>query len=228
MPDSITVQPRPHQRVTVLVDTQNLYHSAKNLHNSRINFAELMRLCIRDRQVVRALAYVIKTDTPEERSFFDALEKSGLELKVKDLQVFAGGAMKGDWDVGIAVDGISLMHKSDVVVLACGDGDLIPLVKYLQNNGVIVEAVSFGRSTSLKLKEAVNNFIDLDEHRKVLMRSSAPTRAPRRGSSSGGGSRQGGRSQPSPQQNQVQEAPATLSSSSGGMFMPPRTRTQED
>ncbi len=228
MPDSITVQPRPHQRVTVLVDTQNLYHSAKNLHNSRINFAELMRLCIQDRQVVRALAYVIKTDTPEERTFFDALEKSGLELKVKDLQVFAGGAMKGDWDVGIAVDGISLMHKSDVVVLACGDGDLIPLVKYLQTNGVIVEAVSFGRSTSLKLKEAVNNFIDLDEHRKVLMRSSSPTRAPRRGGTSGGGSRQGNRSQPSVPQTQVQEAPATLSSSSGGMFMPPRARTQEE
>jgi uncharacterized LabA/DUF88 family protein len=212
------------------VDTQNLYHSAKNLHNSRINFAELMRLCVQDRQVVRALAYVIKTDTPEERTFFDALEKSGLELKVKDLQVFAGGAMKGDWDVGIAVDGISLMHKSDVVVLACEDGDLIPLVKYLQNNGVIVEAVSFGRSTSLKLKEAVNNFIDLDEHRKVLMRSSTPGRSPRRGGSSTGGSGRVRNTQPqsAPERATQSESSATLSSSSGGMFMPPRAHMQEE
>jgi uncharacterized LabA/DUF88 family protein len=192
-------------------------------HRAR-GHAELMRLAVQNRQVVRALAYVIKTDTPEERSFFDALEKSGLELKVKDLQVFAGGAMKGDWDVGIAVDGISLMHKSDTVVLACGDGDLIPFVKYLQAHGVIVEALSFGRSTSLKLKEAVNNFIDLDEHRKVLMRSST-SRAPRRGGPTGGSSRQNNAlaSLPAPT-----EAPATLTSSSGGMFMPSRTRTDEE
>lgn len=149
---------------------QNLYHSAKNLHGARINFAELVKLASADRQVVRALVYVVKTDTDEEKAFFEALEKSGLELKVKDLQVFAGGAKKADWDVGMAVDAISMAKQLDVVVLVTGDGDFVPLVEYLKHNGLIVEAVSFGRSTSLRLKEAVNNYYDLDENRKVLMR----------------------------------------------------------
>lgn len=170
MPDRVTIKPRPNHRVGVFVDMQNLYHSAKNLHGARINFAELVKMASADRQVVRALVYVVKTDTEEEKAFFDALEKSGLELKVKDLQVFAGGAKKADWDVGMAVDAISMAKQLDVVVLVTGDGDFVPLVDYLQHNGVIVEAVSFGRSTSLRLKEAVNNFYDLDEHRKVLMR----------------------------------------------------------
>lgn len=184
MPDKVTIKPRANHRVGVFVDMQNIYHSAKHLYNSRINFVELLKLAVQDRQVVRAMAYVVKSDTEEERTFFDALEKSGLELKMKDLQVFAGGQKKADWDVGLAVDVISMAKQLDAVVLVTGDGDFVPLVEYLQHNGLIVEAVSFGRSTSLKLKEAVNNFTDLDEHPKSLMRiPGAPSRvhAPRRG-----------------------------------------------
>ena len=179
MPDKITIQPRPNHRVGVFVDMQNLYHSAKNLHGARINFAELVKLASADRQIVRALVYVVKSGETEEKAFFDALEKSGLELKMKDLQVFAGGAKKADWDVGMAVDVISLMKQLDVVVLATGDGDFVPLVEYLQHNGLIVEAMSFGRSTSLRLKEAVNNYYDLDDYRKILMRSPKSGRGPR-------------------------------------------------
>lgn len=171
MSDRITIKPRPNHRVGVFVDMQNLYHSAKNLYGARVNFAELMKLAVQDRQVVRALVYVVKGgESADEQKFFDALEKSGLELKMKDLQVFAGGAKKADWDVGMAVDVIAMAKQLDVVVLVTGDGDFDPLVEYLQHNGLIVEAVSFGRSTSLKLKERVNNFIDLDNHKKVLMR----------------------------------------------------------
>jgi uncharacterized LabA/DUF88 family protein len=170
MTDKTTIQRRPNHRIGVFVDVQNLYHSAKNLYHSRVNFNELFKLAVDGRQVVRAVAYVVKSDTPEEKAFFDALEKSGFELKVKDLQVFAGGQKKADWDVGLAIDAISLSKQVDVVVIISGDGDFVPLVEYLQFSGQIVEAMSFGRSTSGKLKEKVNNFIDLDDHRKILMR----------------------------------------------------------
>lgn len=216
MADKVTIKPRLNHRVGVFVDMQNLYHSAKNLHGSRINFAELTKLAIQDRQVVRALVYVVKGgESEEEKAFFDALEKSGLELKMKDLQVFAGGAKKADWDVGMAVDVISLAKQLDVVVLVTGDGDFVPLVEYLQHNGLIVEAVSFGRSTSLRLKETVNNFIDLDEHRKVLMR--IPGGGPiRRGG-------RGGRGQSRPVA-QTASAPVDL----GEHFMPPRQRPTDE
>lgn len=220
MADKTTIKPRPNHRVGVFVDMQNLYHSAKHLYNSRINFAELLKLGVQERQVVRALVYVVKGgESPEEKAFFDALEKSGLELKMKDLQVFAGGAKKADWDVGMAVDVISMANQLDVVILATGDGDFVPLVQYLQNNGTIVEAISFGRSTSLKLKEAVNNYTDLDEHKKVLLRIP--------------GRRSGGEGDESPAPRRVRtpriakkeptKAPAKLS----GMFMPSRVNHDE-
>lgn len=215
MADRITIQPRPNHRVGVFVDMQNLYHSAKNLYNARVNFAELVKMAVQDRQVVRALVYVVKSgETTEEQSFFSALEKSGLELKMKDLQVFSSGAKKADWDVGLAVDVISMAKQLDVVVLATGDGDFVPLVEYLQHNGLIVEAISFGRSTSLKLKEAVNNFIDLDEHKKALIRIGGG----RTGRPTG---KQSSRSKPS---EELETPEASLT----GSFMPPRIRHDEE
>ncbi len=159
------------QRVAVFVDVQNMYHSAKNIHNARVNFKEVLDAAVAGRRLVRAIAYVIKSESPDESGFFDALEKQGFELKVKDLQVFFSGAKKADWDVGMAVDAIKMADKVDVVVLVTGDGDFIPLVAYLrENKGCLVEAVAFEKSTSSKLIEAVDDFIDLASNRSFLLK----------------------------------------------------------
>ncbi|MEK7606429.1 MAG: NYN domain-containing protein [Patescibacteria group bacterium] len=153
------------QRVAVYIDTQNLYHSARNLYGARANFDAIVKNAIGDRSLVRAVAYVISTESGEEKTFFEALEKMGIEAKTKDLQIFAGGAKKADWDVGLAIDAVQLAPKLDAVVLISGDGDFIPLVRYLQiNEGCQVEVVAFGRSTSSNLIEAADHFTDLDEN----------------------------------------------------------------
>ena len=158
------------QRVAVFIDTQNLYHSAKNLYKRRVNFGAILKDAVAGRKLVRAVAYLITTESGEEKAFFGALEKLGIETKTKDLQIFAGGAKKADWDVGLAVDAIMMSPKLDVVIIVSGDGDFIPLVKYLQNNGTQVEVVTFGRSASGKLKEVTDDFLDLDQNsRKYLI-----------------------------------------------------------
>lgn len=152
-----------HQRVGVFIDTQNLYHSARNLYQSRVNFNAVIKEAVAGRQLIRAVAYVITTETGEEKNFFDALEKMGIETKTKDLQIFFGGTKKADWDVGLAVDAIRLASKIDAAVIVSGDGDFVPLVEYLKHLGVQAEVISFGKSTSAKLKEATDDFVDLCE-----------------------------------------------------------------
>ncbi len=157
----------PEQRVGVFIDTQNLYHSAKNLYRARVNFGNVLKDSVAGRRLVRARAYSVTTESGEEKGFFDALSKVGIEMITKDLQIFYGGAKKADWDVGLAVDAITASPKLDTVVLVTGDGDFVPLVEYLQiHAGCQVEVVSFGRSTSGKLKEAADDFLDLDEDPK--------------------------------------------------------------
>jgi uncharacterized LabA/DUF88 family protein len=160
------------QRVGVFIDTQNLYHCAKNLYQSRVNFGAIVKDAVGDRTLVRAVAYLVTTESGEEKNFLEALGKMGIEIKSKDLQIFSSGAKKADWDVGLAVDAIKLAPKVDTIIIASGDGDFVPLVEYLKiHSGCQVEGVAFGKSTSGKLKEAVDDFIDLgDNPRKYLLR----------------------------------------------------------
>ena len=167
----------PEQRVGIFIDTQNLYHSAKNIYHARVNFGNLLQDAISDRRLIRARAYAVTTESGEEKGFFDALAKLGVEMRTKDLQIFSGGAKKADWDVGLAVDAITASPKLDTVILLTGDGDFVPLVEYLQTHGGCqVEVVSFGRSSSAKLKEAADDFLDLDADPRRYLLNYRPVR----------------------------------------------------
>lgn len=160
------------QRVGVFIDVSNMYHSAKNLYGTKVNFQEVLKLAVSGRLLIRAIAYVVKSQSSEEEVFFEALDKQGFEVRTKDLQVFFSGVKKADWDVGIAVDAIKMADKLDVIVLVTGDGDFAPLVLYLkENKGCLVEVIGFGRTTSSKLREVADDFTDLDENEKCLIRS---------------------------------------------------------
>ncbi len=158
------------QRVAMLIDTQNLYHSARNLYGAKVNFGAVLKEAVAGRHLVRAVAYVITTEAEDEKSFFEALNNLGIETKTKDLQIFFGGSKKADWDVGLAVDAIRFAAKVDAVILASGDGDFVPLVEYLKFMGTQVEVITFGRSASGKLREVADDFIDMGEDpRKYLL-----------------------------------------------------------
>ncbi|MCK9439021.1 MAG: NYN domain-containing protein [Patescibacteria group bacterium] len=158
------------QRVGVLIDVSNMYHSAKNLFGKKVNFQEILKQAVAERKLIRATVYVIKTEKEEEFPFFEALSQQGFEVKMKDLQIFAGGAKKANWDIGIAIDAIKLADKLDVIVLVSGDGDFLPLMSYLQNNkGCLVEVMAFGKTTSNKLIEESDDFIDMGKDKKFLI-----------------------------------------------------------
>lgn len=203
-----------NQRVGIFVDVSNLYHSAKNLYQGRVNYAELIKHLVGGRQLIRAMAYVVRSEGVEpqhaplrggharmaekdqaaavslapangangngdsanggmssEASFFEALEKAGLELRMKDLQIYAGGLKKGDWDVGLTVDVIRMMPFLDVIILVTGDGDYIPLVNYVKwAGGRVVEIASFRRSASSKLVEAADEFINIEALPRAIMK----------------------------------------------------------
>lgn len=153
------------QRVGVFVDVQNMYHSAKHLYSANVNFQEVLKIAISGRKLIRAVAYGIISPAGEEKKFLEILTSQGFEVRTKELQVFAGGAKKGDWDVGLAIDAIKTADKLDVIILVTGDGDFVPLVEYLQiNKGCLVELISFSKSTSSKLIESADDYLDLCEN----------------------------------------------------------------
>ena len=158
------------QRIGVLVDVQNMYYTAKVLYKKKVNFKNILSEAISGRKFIRAIAYGVKTEGGLEEKFFDALEKQGFEVKTKDLQIFAGGAKKADWDVGIAIDAVRLSKSLDVIVLVSGDGDYVPMIDYVKNTtGCRIEAMAFQRSASAKLIEVSDEFTDLSKNTKKFL-----------------------------------------------------------
>jgi uncharacterized LabA/DUF88 family protein len=158
------------QKVLVLFDVQNLYYSAKQLYGTKVNFKEILNTAVAGRKLIRAIAYVIKTDIKEETHFHDALENMGIEVKAKDITIFYGGAKKGDWDIGIAMDAIRLSSKVDTLVLVSGDGDFKELLSYLEAHGCRTEVLSFGKTCSAKIKDEADLFTSLDEKKYLLQK----------------------------------------------------------
>jgi uncharacterized LabA/DUF88 family protein len=160
----------PNQRVAVLADSQNLYHTAQSLYSQNIDYSSLLDEAVSDRELTRAIAYVIRADSPEEEKFFEALIDIGFETKIKEIKTFGDGTKKADWDVGMSLDAVTLANHVDTVVLCTGDGDFSRLCSHLRHEGVKVEVMAFGSSTAEELIEATDEFTDLsdDENRYLL------------------------------------------------------------
>lgn len=159
----------PQQRVGIFIDIQNMYYSARALYGQKVNFKAVLEAAVAGRQLVRAMAYGITTQEAHEEEFHVALAAQGFEVKTKPLQVFLGGQKKGDWDVGIAMDILSLQPKLDVAVLVSGDGDFVPLIEFAQRQGLRFEVIGFRESTSSALVEAADSFTDLSSDKKKFL-----------------------------------------------------------
>ena len=159
----------PEQRVLVLFDVQNMYYSAKHFYDTKVNFKEILNSAVAGRNLIRAIAYVIKTEIKDEVNFHDALNKMGIEVKAKDIQIFQGGAKKGDWDIGISMDAVRLSNKVDTVVMVSGDGDFAELLRYLKSHGCRCEVIAFGQTASKHIKEEADDFLDLSKNIKKYL-----------------------------------------------------------
>lgn len=168
MEENTIASQQPEQRVGVFIDVQNLYHSAKHLYNTKLNFTRALEAAVAGRSLIRAFAYVIKADVDAEEDFFNALRKMGIEVRVKELKQFFGGNKKGDWDVGIAMDIMKMARKLDTIVLLSGDGDFEDLIKYVKSLGCRPEVMAFEQTTSSDLKREAKLFTDLGKNKFVL------------------------------------------------------------
>lgn len=159
------------QRVLVLFDVQNMYYSAKNMFQAKVNFHAILKQAVADRKLIKAIAYVIKADMRDESKFHDALEGIGIEVKMKGLQTFITGTKKGDWDIGIAMDAVRMASKVDTVVLVSGDGDFKDLLSYLKSHGCRTEVIAFSKTASRMLKDEADDFFDLGSDKKQFLMS---------------------------------------------------------
>ena len=117
------------KKVSIFVDVQNIYYTTKQQFNCNFDYNKFWKLVTCDREVITAIAYTTNRGDPKQIQFQNILRAIGFEVKLKPFISRADGSSKGDWDVGITIDIMEYAERSDIVVLASGDGDFDILIK---------------------------------------------------------------------------------------------------
>lgn len=151
------------QRIAVLVDVQNMFYTARHQKSGKVNYSKLLDYIVGDRDCVRAIAYILRSPGVDQASFLSVLAQFGYDTKVKDLRVKSTGVSTTSWDVGMAVDAITLSGKVDSIVFVTGNGSIAPAIPALRNSGVRVEVCAFSGSISSDLTNLADDYYFIPE-----------------------------------------------------------------
>lgn len=164
----------PTQRVSLYVDTQNLYYAARD-QGGAVDFATLLAVAVRGRRLSHATAYVVEREGDSTAfGFVGKLTSLGYRVKRRKVRVHRVAddgtpVMEGDWDMGIAADIVRGLEHADVVVLASGDGDFVPILELAQERGKRVEIMAFREAASQALQDMADRFLPLGEIDGIFM-----------------------------------------------------------
>ena len=137
----------------IWVDSSNLYRSCKEHLDGKLDYEKLWEK-IPPGDVILARVFGCQREGDAE-GFMQALEKAGWESHFKEARQVAKNTWKGDCDIDIAMDIVSNIDGVDTVVLCTGDGDMVPLIRWLQELGVSVHIIGCKISHTLTLASCV-------------------------------------------------------------------------
>ena len=121
------------KHVSIFVDVQNIYYTTRQQFGCNFNYNNFWDRVTEGRELVGAFAYATDRGDKKQIEFQNILRAIGFEVKLKPFISRQEWSSKGDWDVGIAIDILEYAEKSDIVVLASGDGDFDLLLKKIKS-----------------------------------------------------------------------------------------------
>ena len=156
------------EKVSIFVDVQNIYYTTKQQFNSNFDYNKFWKLVTHQREVVAAFAYTTDRGDAKQIQFQNILRGIGFGVKLKPFISRADGSAKGDWDVGITIDIMEYAIKSDVIVLASGDGDFDVLINRIRTlHNIKTEIYGVPNLTANSLKNATSSFLPIN--RELLL-----------------------------------------------------------
>ncbi len=152
------------QTVSIFVDVQNIYYTTREAFGRHFNYQKFWNEVTENREVVAAVAYAIDRNDAKQRGFQQILRDIGFDVKLKPYIQRGDGSAKGDWDVGITLDLVEFAEKSDIVVLASGDGDFDLALKRVQNRfETETEVYGVEKLTAASLINATTRYVPIQQ-----------------------------------------------------------------
>lgn len=173
------------RKVGIFIDGANQYAACKavgfDIDYGKLKSAVMMAIGEDPTRVARVNYYTAVLEGGDGfvsiAPLLDWLEYHGYTVVTKPAKVFENAGegprkVKGNMDVEMVVDVLTLAPKLDVVVLMTGDGDFTALVAELQRQNVWVVVVStFETSPSMcadELRRQADQFVRLEDLRAAI------------------------------------------------------------
>ena len=156
-------------RLGVFVDVPNLIYGAERGEGAPegaiVHMGKLLAYLSDGRELIRATAYSPVSDDPgepvERQRFVEPFVRHDYRIVTKPMKRFADGSVKGNFDVEMALDMVTMADRLDVVSIVSGDADFARAVELLQSQGVRVEVIAFSGSTSIEMRALADQYIDV-------------------------------------------------------------------
>ncbi len=156
-------------RLGVFVDVPNLIYGAERGEGApdgaTVHMGKLLAYLSEGRELIRATAYSPVSDDPaepvERQRFVEPFVRHDYRIVTKPMKRFQDGSVKGNFDVEMALDMVTMAERLDVVSIVSGDADFARAVELLQSQGVRVEVVAFSGSTSVEMRALADEYIDV-------------------------------------------------------------------
>ncbi|MGE0135102.1 MAG: NYN domain-containing protein [Dehalococcoidia bacterium] len=159
-----------HARLGIFVDVPNLLYGT----DRPIDMGRLLDYLSDGREVVRATAYAPVSDNPmepvQQQRFVAPFVPYEYRIVTKPLKRFADGSIKGNFDVEMAVDMLTMADRLDVVAIVSGDADFARVVEEIQSKGVRVEVVAFAGSTSQEMRALADRYVEVGAITHLLLK----------------------------------------------------------
>lgn len=143
------------KRALIVADVSNLFYCVEKRLGGRVDYSTYKQQALGDGcDLYKAVAYGAAMGTEADK-FMEALKFMGWQINYKTPNIYPGEregeeVRKADWDVGITIDVVRCIDRFDVLILGSADGDMAPLVSWVQDHGASVHVFASGISRTLK------------------------------------------------------------------------------
>lgn len=178
----------PDDRTAIFIDGANLYKTARSL-GFDIDYKRLLEKTRTETRLLRAYYYTaIQEDREQDysplRPLVDWLDYNGYHLKTKIAREYIDAQgrkrYRGNVDIELAVDMVTMADRLDCIVLFTGNGDFRHAIAAAQDKGTRVVCVSTTATqppmASDEIRRQADLFVDLTDIEDVIARKVSPKR----------------------------------------------------
>lgn len=150
-------------KIAIFVDVQNIYYTTRQAYGRQFNYRAFWDKVSATGEIATANAYATQRNDDKQHKFQSALRHIGFTVKLKPYIQRSDGSAKGDWDVGIAIDVMTIAPTVDTVILLSGDGDFDMLLDRIKTDyQVSAEVYGVPTLTATSLIEAASVYHAID------------------------------------------------------------------